>query len=168
MSQTTVKDIGEQGLLAKLQGFCPADIIGDDGAVLPLIAGQNLVVTTDVLVDKVHFSEQTTGPEDVGWRAVAVNLSDLAAMEATPIGIMIGLSLPGGTPVAWVEKLYQGCDRCLQTYQTHLVGGDVCRSTVISIAITYSFWTGSARSSDSSFYGQTRRRDRRNGNSWRV
>ena len=136
MRQTTVKDIGEQGLLAKLQRFCPADIIGDDGAVLTLLADQNLVVTTDVLVDKVHFSEQTTSPEDVGWRAIAANLSDLAAMGAIPLGITIGLSLPGQTPVDWVEALYQGCDRCLSTYQSKIVGGDICRSSVISVAIT--------------------------------
>ena len=136
MHQTTVKDIGEQGLLAKLQRFCPADIIGDDGAVLTLLADQNLVVTTDVLVDKVHFSEQTTSPEDVGWRAIAANLSDLAAMGAIPLGITIGLSLPGQTPVDWVEALYQGCDRCLSTYQSKIVGGDICRSSVISVAIT--------------------------------
>ena len=136
MHQTTVKEIGEQGLLAKLQRFCPADIIGDDGAVLTLLADQNLVVTTDVLVDKVHFSEQTTSPEDVGWRAIAANLSDLAAMGAIPLGITIGLSLPGQTPVDWVEALYQGCDRCLSTYQSKIVGGDICRSSVISVAIT--------------------------------
>jgi thiamine-monophosphate kinase len=134
--QTTVKDMGEQGLLAKLQRFCPADIIGDDGAVLPLLANQNLVVTTDILVDNVHFSQQTTSPEDVGWRAAAANLSDLAAMGAMPLGIIIGLSLPGETPVDWVEALYQGCDRCLKTYQTNIVGGDICRSSVISVAIT--------------------------------
>ena len=136
MHQTTVKDIGEQVLLAKLQRFCPADIIGDDGAVLTLLADQNLVVTTDVLVDKVHFSEQTTSPEDVGWRAIAANLSDLAAIGAIPLGITIGLSLPGETPVDWVEALYQGCDRCLSTYQSKIVGGDICRSSVISVAIT--------------------------------
>ena len=136
MHQITVKEIGEQGLLAKLQRFCPTDIIGDDGAVLTLLADQNLVVTTDVLVDKVHFSEQTTSPEDVGWRAIAANLSDLAAMGAIPLGITIGLSLPGQTPVDWVEALYQGCDRCLSTYQSKIVGGDICRSSVISVAIT--------------------------------
>jgi len=134
--QTTVKDIGEQGLLAKLQRFCPADMIGDDGAVLKIVNDQNLVVTTDVLVDKVHFSEKTTSSEDVGWRAVAANLSDLAAMGAMPLGITIGLSLPGETPVDWVEALYQGCDRCLKNYQTKIVGGDICRSSVISVAIT--------------------------------
>ncbi|MGB5770973.1 MAG: AIR synthase related protein, partial [Crocosphaera sp.] len=82
-----VKDIGEQGLLKKLQSFCPHDIIGDDGAVLSMDPKQRLVVTTDILVDGVHFSERTTPPESVGWRAVAANLSDLAAMGATPLAI---------------------------------------------------------------------------------
>ncbi|MEB3311036.1 MAG: thiamine-phosphate kinase [Snowella sp.] len=136
MAQTTVKDIGEQGLLARLQGFCPSDVIGDDGAVLDVAEGHKLVVTTDVLVDGVHFSEQTTRPEDVGWRAVAANLSDLAAMGATPLGITIGLSLPSDTPVEWVERLYEGSDRCLKNYQTPILGGDICRSSVITVSIT--------------------------------
>ena len=69
-----VQDIGEQGLLKILQRFCPPDIIGDDAAVLKTDSEQSLVVTTDVLVDKIHFSEITTSPEDVGWRAAAANL----------------------------------------------------------------------------------------------
>ena len=60
-----VKDIGEQGLLKKLQAFCPTDIIGDDGAILQLAKDKKLVVTTDVLVDKVHFSNRTTSAFDV-------------------------------------------------------------------------------------------------------
>ena len=131
-----VKDIGEQGLLRKLQAFCPAKIIGDDGAVLQLKRDRNLVVTTDVLVDKVHFSNSTTSAFDVGWRGAAANLSDLAAMGATPVGITVGLSLPGETPVSWVEELYRGLDSCLSKYQTAIVGGDITRSEVITIAIT--------------------------------
>ena len=131
-----VKEIGEQGLLKVLQHFCPADIIGDDGAVLPTAAEKSLVVTTDVLIDNVHFSETTTSPSDVGWRAAAVNLSDLAAMGASPIGITVGLGLPGETPVNWVENLYQGMTECLQRYNTKIVGGDIVRSPIISVAIT--------------------------------
>ncbi len=131
-----VRDIGEKGLLAKLQRFCPAEIIGDDGAVIPTLPGQDLVVTTDVLVDKVHFSLRTTSPEDAGWRAVAANLSDLAAMGATPLGITVGLALGGDVAVSWVERLYEGMNQCLQTYNTAIIGGDICRSPVISIAIT--------------------------------
>ncbi len=133
---TKVKDIGEQGLLKRLQRFCPPEIIGDDAAVLVTAPEQSLVVTTDVLVDGVHFSNLTTSPEDAGWRAAAANLSDLAAMGAYPLGITVGLGLPGDLSVNWVEKLYQGMTECLQKYNTPIVGGDVVRSPVTSLAIT--------------------------------
>ncbi|MCF2145429.1 thiamine-phosphate kinase [Desmonostoc muscorum LEGE 12446] len=133
---TNVKDIGEQGLLAKLQRFCPPEIIGDDAAVLVTAPEQSLVVTTDVLVDGVHFSNLTTSPEDAGWRAAAANLSDLAAMGASPLGITVGLGLPGDLSVNWVERLYQGMTECLQKYNTPIVGGDVVRSPVTTLAIT--------------------------------
>lgn len=131
-----VRDIGEQGLLKRLQSFCPVDIVGDDAAVMAISPGQSLIVTSDVLVDKVHFSDVTTSPQDAGWRAVAANLSDLAAMGASPLGITVGLAITGDTPVSWVEELYQGMTECLQRYNTVIVGGDVVRSPVITISIT--------------------------------
>ncbi|MBD0300778.1 MAG: thiamine-phosphate kinase [Tolypothrix sp. T3-bin4] len=136
LSSQQVKDIGEQGLLERLQRFCPPEIIGDDAAVLVTAPGQSLVVTTDVLIDGVHFSHVTTSPEDAGWRAAAANLSDLAAMGASPLGITVGLGLPGEVRVSWVERLYQGITECLQRYNTSIVGGDVVRSPVITLAIT--------------------------------
>ncbi|MGF1589159.1 MAG: thiamine-phosphate kinase [Pleurocapsa sp.] len=131
-----VKDLGEHGLLEKLQRFCPPGVVGDDGAVINTHPHRSLVVTTDVLVEEVHFSDRTTAAFDIGWRATAANLSDLAAMGATPLGITVGLSLPGEKLVSWVEEVYQGIDACLKTYQTSLVGGDLCRSPVASLAIT--------------------------------
>ncbi|WP_251959650.1 thiamine-phosphate kinase [Nostoc commune] len=131
-----LKDIGEQGLLEILQRFCPPEIIGDDAAVFQTAPGQSLVVTTDVLVDGVHFSNLTTSPEDAGWRAAAANLSDLAAMGASPLGITVGLGLPGEIEVSWVERLYQGITECLQKYNTPIVGGDIVRSPVTTLAIT--------------------------------
>lgn len=135
-SNLRVSDLGEQGLLRRLQSFCPPEFVGDDAALLQVKSGRSLVVTTDVLVDGVHFSNRTTSATDVGWRAAAANLSDLAAMGADPLGITVGLSLPGHLPVAWVEQLYQGLVACLQPYHTPIVGGDICRSTVVSVAIT--------------------------------
>lgn len=131
-----IKDIGEQGLLAKIQHFCPPEIIGDDAAVLLTTPGQSLVVTTDVLVNEVHFSNATTSPEDAGWRAAAANLSDLAAMGAFPLGITVGLGIPGELKVSWVERLYQGMTECLQKYNTPIVGGDIVRSPVITLSIS--------------------------------
>ncbi len=130
-----VRDLGEQGVLNRLQQFCPTELVGDDAAVMATQPGQSLVITTDVLVDGVHFSDRTTSPADVGWRAAAVNLSDLAAMGASPLGLTVGLGLPGDVPVTWLEQLYQGLTQCLKRYNAVIVGGDVCRSPVITLAI---------------------------------
>ncbi len=140
----TIAQLGEPGLLQIVQRFCPTDIVGDDAAVLAMMPGRSLVVTTDVLVDRVHFSDRTTPPHSVGWRAIAANLSDLAAMGGMPIGVTVGLGLPGETPVAWVEALYQGMADCLQQYggamtsgrSATIVGGDLVRSPVRTVSIT--------------------------------
>ncbi len=132
----TVSDVGELGLLERLFQFCPADVVGDDAAVIDLPPGKRLVVTTDVLVDGVHFSDRTTSPGDIGWRAVAANLSDLAAMGATPEGITIGLSLPSITRLDWIEAVYQGMAACLDHWGGAVIGGDLCRSDCITLSIT--------------------------------
>ncbi|MBD2460703.1 thiamine-phosphate kinase [Oscillatoria sp. FACHB-1407] len=131
-----LSDLGEQGLLQRLQSFCPPEFVGDDAALLTVPPGRSLVVTTDVLVDGVHFSDRTTSAIDVGWRAAAANLSDLAAMGATPLGITVGLSLPKDCAIGWIEELYQGLVACLQPYATPIIGGDICRSNVITVSIT--------------------------------
>lgn len=131
-----VSDLGEQGLLKLIQPYCLPNSIGDDGAIVRVPPEQELVVTTDVLVDRVHFSDRTTSPFDVGWRSVAANLSDLAAMGAKPLGITVGLSLPPTLPVVWLEQLYAGMQACLTQYGTGIIGGDLTRSSVITVAIT--------------------------------
>jgi thiamine-monophosphate kinase len=131
-----IREIGEQGLLQRLQKFCPSDIVGDDAAAIAVQQERSLIVTTDMLVDGVHFSDRTTSPQDVGWRAAAVNLSDLAAMAASPIGITVGLGVTGDTLVSWVEQVYEGMTQCLQQYNTPIVGGDVVRSPVVTLSIT--------------------------------
>ena len=130
-----VKHIGEQGLLKIVQGFCPAHMVGDDGAIFTLDKGYSAVVTTDLLVDGVHFSDVTTSAEDAGWRAAAANLSDLAAMGATGLGITVGLAVKGDLPISWVEGFYRGLTACLQGYNTPILGGDICRSSVVTVAI---------------------------------
>jgi thiamine-monophosphate kinase len=137
-----VSDIGEQDLLRRLHRFCPPSMVGDDAALLTVPPQHQLVVTTDVLVDGVHFSlghassTITTSPEDAGWRAIAANLSDLAAMGATPMAVTVGLSLPGTVSVADVEGLYTGMRDCLERFGGVIAGGDVCRSSTISLAIS--------------------------------
>ncbi|ERN42054.1 thiamine-monophosphate kinase [Rubidibacter lacunae KORDI 51-2] len=135
-TELTVGTLAERGLLQRLQAFCPREIVGDDAAVLPLDSDRVLVVTSDMLVDGVHFSDRSTSAADAGWRAAAANLSDLAAMGATPWGITVALGLRSDQPVTWVEELYAGMSACLQPSGTQIWGGDISRSETATIAIT--------------------------------
>ncbi|MDX2273270.1 MAG: thiamine-phosphate kinase [Cyanobacteriota bacterium] len=131
----TLNQVGEAGLLPLLQSFSPTAVVGDDAAVLPPCSA-SLVVTTDVLVEGVHFSPATTPAHAVGWRAVAANLSDLAAMGSRPMSLVIGLGLTGETSLQWVYQLYQGVQDGLYPWRVSLVGGDLCRSATRFLAIT--------------------------------
>ena len=120
----TLADLGEAELLRRLTGFAPAGQFSDDTACLRSDERQ-LVVNTDVLVDGIHFSEQTTDAQDVGWRAVAANFSDLAASGAEQVeGITVALVTPGNTTWTWVEGVYQGITAALQCHGGDLLGGD--------------------------------------------
>ncbi|MGC1308276.1 MAG: thiamine-phosphate kinase [Phormidesmis sp.] len=132
----SVAAIGELALIERLKPFCAEGMIGDDAALVSVEPGQRLVVTTDVLVDGVHFSDRTTPPFSVGYRATTANLSDLAAMGATPIGITVGLGLPGDTPWPWIEALYRGMSACLSDYGGAIMGGDLCRASQRTLSIT--------------------------------
>lgn len=132
----TVAELGEQQLLQRLYRFCEPSMVGDDAAVLTPRSGHHLVVTTDMLVDGIHFSDRTTSPADVGWRSAAANLSDIAAMGASPLGLTISLGLPGTLPVSWLDQFYQGVADCLNTYGTAIIGGDLSRSPVITVSMT--------------------------------
>lgn len=140
MDDRPISDLGELELIQQLKPFCAVEQLGDDAAVLPWVTPAHphdqLVVTTDVLVDGVHFSDRTTSPADIGWRAIAVNLSDLAAMGASPVGVTVGLSGPGSTRLSWVQAVYQGMADCLHQFGGQIIGGDVCRSPVASLSIT--------------------------------
>lgn len=135
MSTPSIAALGEHEVLRRLHRFCAA-VVGDDGAIQSLLPGEQLVVTTDVLVDDVHFCDRTLPAQALGWRAAAVNLSDLAAMGATPLGLTIGLTLPEDTPWPWLEALYQGITDCLSHHGGAIIGGDLCRGKHRSLAIT--------------------------------
>ncbi len=107
--------------------------IGDDAAVLAVPAGMQLVVSTDTFTAGVHFPEQTD-PISVGHKALAVNLSDLAAMAATPAWFTLNLTLPRVDP-AWLTGFCQGLFALAQEHRVQLVGGDTTRGA-LSIAIT--------------------------------
>ena len=104
----TLAELGETELLRRLSRFAPPGQLNDDSAALGSDS-RPMLVNTDVLVDGIHFSDVSTKPSDVGWRAVAANLSDLAASGAISVdGITVALVAPGDTPWSWVEGVYTG------------------------------------------------------------
>ena len=101
---------------------------GDDAAVLAPVRNERLVVTTDAVVEGVHFSRAYSTPADIGHKALAVNLSDLAAMAATPRWALLSLVLPGSWLVADVENLVDGLSALAGQYGVSVVGGNITRT----------------------------------------
>src|ERR1700754_4411713 len=99
--------------------------IGDDAAVLAPPAGHALVAATDTLIEHVHFPVATR-PEDIGWKSLAVNLSDLAAMGATPAWELLALTLPSADR-EFVERFADGFAALASQYHVALIGGDTTK-----------------------------------------
>lgn len=107
--------------------------IGDDAALLRVPAGQELVACTDTLLEGVHF-RTGAAPEDIGWKALAVNLSDLAAMGATPAWALLSLALPEAD-ACYVDRFAAGFTQLARKHHVALVGGDTVRGT-LSVTLT--------------------------------
>lgn len=130
--------LDEFGLIERIRRrtAARADIvlgIGDDAALLQPAAGQQLVVTTDTLNSGVHFPAETPAA-DIGWKALAVNLSDLAAMGAQPAWCSLSLSLPEAS-AQWVDQFAEGFFQLADIHGIALIGGDTTRGP-LSISIT--------------------------------
>lgn len=131
--------LGEFGLINRLartlasQPVVPAagevDLaIGDDASILRLPPGSELVATADALIEEVHFRRDWSRPEDVGWKSLAVNVSDLAAMGARSLAALISIALPPDVPVRWIDRFYAGLHECAREYGCPITGGDTVRA----------------------------------------
>lgn len=136
----TVSDLGETGLLAALAPLLPPSPaalvgVGDDCAVLAAPDGR-YCVSTDVLVEGRHFRTGWMSAQQVGRRAAAQNLADVAAMGAVPVALVVGLVLPGDTPVSWVTDLARGLGRACAPLGVGVVGGDLSSGESIMVSVT--------------------------------
>jgi thiamine-monophosphate kinase len=122
-----LSQLGELGLLAELERRGLAQKIENDAAQV-----DGLVVTQDALVEGVHFRLDWISWRDLGWRAAAVNLSDLAASGADPVGLIVSLSTPGRTQVEDVLELYEG----IAETGVPVLGGDTTRSELLMLSVT--------------------------------
>lgn len=127
-----VSDVGERALISvihRLQAIVPMGYlgIGDDAAYLPP-SDLGWLVSQDMLVEGVHFRWDWMTPEQLGEKAVAVNISDIAAMGGVPKAILTSIALPADTEVERVERLYRGMAKALDRYGAVLLGGDTVHS----------------------------------------
>jgi thiamine-monophosphate kinase len=110
--------------------------VGDDAAVLRPTPGRRLVATTDVVVEGRHFTAALSDPEDWGWKAAAVNLSDLAAMGAEARWLLVALTVPPQTPAPLLDRVYAGLREACRAFTVALAGGDTSAGPVLSLAVT--------------------------------
>ncbi|OOV35368.1 thiamine-phosphate kinase [Candidatus Synechococcus spongiarum LMB bulk10E] len=134
----SLAELGEKELLRRLGRFAPPGQLADDAALVPSTPTPRCgVVSSDVLVEDRHFSQTTTPPESVGWRAVMANLSDLAAMGADQVvGVTVGLGCPGSLPWHWLKSVYGGMVKALDRHGGRLLGGDCVGSPMVTLAMT--------------------------------
>lgn len=110
--------------------------IGDDAAVWSLTPGKQLVVSTDVIVENVDFRVNETSPEKIGRKALAINLSDMAAMGASPTAFVITLGKPRYISPSWLKRFYTGMLRLAKSYGVVCVGGDFSVSKEFFASVT--------------------------------
>lgn len=140
---TPVADLGEFGLIDRMQAILgtPDDAtiaksIGDDAAVYRVGEGRVQVVTTDALIEGIHFNRLFMPMEHLGVKAMGVNVSDIAAMNAVPRYATLALGLPHDVSVEQVEAFYRGLRQACDTYGVTVLGGDTTAARRLTISVT--------------------------------
>lgn len=141
--RTEISTLGEFGLIDKLtenlenRNASTRKAVGDDAAVLHYDGTTELLVTTDMLMEGIHFDLTYTPLKHLGYKAVAVNLSDICAMNGTPRQVTVSLALSKRFSLEDIEALYAGMRLCCERYAVDIVGGDTTSSlTGLAISIT--------------------------------
>lgn len=141
----SLKHIGEFGFIERIRRGCvinPRGIvkaIGDDAAAFRTEAGHLTLVTTDLLVERVHFLRDATSGYNLGYKALAVNLSDIAAMGGTAGNAFVSIAIPEDCTLDYIEDIYRGMKFLAAQYEVNILGGDTTGSTrdlIINIAVT--------------------------------
>ncbi|MEU6784415.1 thiamine-phosphate kinase [Nonomuraea angiospora] len=136
----TVGDLGEFGVINRITGRLPQGTAvmlgpGDDAAMVSAPDGR-VVVSTDLLIEGRHFRRDWSSGYDVGRKAAAQNLADVAAMGAVPTAIVVGLGMPADLPLAWLDGLTDGFrDECA-VVGASVAGGDITRCDLVVIGVT--------------------------------
>jgi len=134
-----ISQLGEFGLIDALKKFAPSSKavikgIGDDAAVLPFSKSEYLLFTTDMLAEGTHFTRRMS-PQLIGHKALACNISDIAAMGGYPTFAVVSIGIPKNLPVRFVEEMYKGIQLLAQSFNVSIVGGDTIKTDKIIINI---------------------------------
>jgi thiamine-monophosphate kinase len=131
----TLNDLGEAGIIQLIQEKGPARLpshlkkgIGDDCAVLKTTGDRALLVTTDTLIEGIHFTAELLPPEALGWKALAVNISDIASMGGTPHTAFLSVGMKPETEVSFIETFMAGFQALASRTDIVLAGGDTVES----------------------------------------
>ncbi len=137
MHKELLEDIGEKELIKRLAKFMPTNQVSDDCAFVKT-KNKDLLINTDSLVENIHFNDDTISALDIGWKAVASNISDLISSGCSKIiGVNIGLVVPSKTDWIWVKDLYTGIHLALDHFGGFILGGDCSmgKEKVISMTV---------------------------------
>jgi thiamine-monophosphate kinase len=138
-----IQDWGEERFVNYLETQFPSRDpivgIGDDCAVIPRENGLSLLVTTDALVEGIHFIKDQISPENLGYKSIAVSVSDIAAMGGTPEYAFLSIAIPPTVECAWLKSVIQGIKEACMKWNLQLLGGDTIgskRDIFINVTLT--------------------------------
>ena len=136
MSHQSIQSVGEFGLISLIQKWIPKSKraiygVGDDAAVLPLSGSRYQLLTVDTIVEDMDFEIRKARASEIGWKALAINLSDIAAMGGEARFAVVSLVLPSKTSLRFVRQFYEGMSRLARRFDVEIVGGDLSRGPKI-------------------------------------
>src|SRR5262249_47211495 len=119
--------------------------IGDDAAIIDVPPGMSVVYCSDLLAENVHFLRKCHPADSVGYKAVAVNVSDVGAMGGTPKYCTLSIALPGDLAITWLDGFIEGLVRACQEFNVNLVGGDSSSAERIFVDVSMIGWIETGR-----------------------
>jgi thiamine-monophosphate kinase len=139
-----LSEIGEFGLIQRIRESLPLPNkqvilgIGDDAAAVRPSSGSLIIITSDMFLEGIHFDYSFSTPFQIGFKALSVNISDIAAMGGIPTAALISIGISGNATVEEVDGIFDGIEEVARIYRVSIVGGDTCRSKaglILSIAL---------------------------------
>ena len=136
-----IRDIGELGLIERIAKKVKLDKsvvrgIGDDTAVIKLTGSKYMLFTCDMLIEDIHFKRCSATPFQIGWKALARNLSDIAAMGGVPKYALVSIGIDPNLPVSFANGIFDGINSLAKMYNVNIVGGDTNRSKKLVIDVS--------------------------------